>query len=238
MICRKILSALLLLPFSVYARSVLVLDAGHTPQNGGAMGVSGQYEVVYNDRFVAELKPALEQAGWQVVLTRQPHEERSLAERAQIANQLNADVFLSIHHDSAQLQDLQKTEVNGQTVYQTTQPIQGYSVFVSGKNPQFSTSKQMAIALGKQLRQTGRPFNAYHNRPISGENRPFLDQTNGVYQYDGLAVLRLTKMPAALVEVGVIVDKADEQVVSQAEQRQNMIRAIVSALQTFRRNNP
>lgn len=238
MIFKNIFATLLLLPLGVYAQSVLVLDSGHTPKNGGAMGVSGQYEVVYNDRFVAELKPALEQAGWKVILTRQPHEERSLAERANIANQLNAEVFLSIHHDAAQLQDLQKTEINGQTVYQTTQPIQGYSVFVSGKNPQFSTSKQMAIALGKQLRQTGRPFNAYHNRPISGENRPFLDQTNGVYQYDGLAVLRLTKMPAALVEVGVIVDKADERVVSQAATRKKMIQAIVAAMQDFQRKNP
>lgn len=83
MLSRKIFGLFFLLPLSVYAQSVLVLDAGHTPKNGGALSVTGQYEVQYNDRFVAELKPALEQAGWKIVLTRQPHQEISLTERAQ-----------------------------------------------------------------------------------------------------------------------------------------------------------
>ena len=235
MLSRKIYNLLFLLPLSVYAQSVLVLDAGHTPQNGGAISATGQYEVSYNDRFVAELKPELEKSGWKVLLTRTPTQERSLKERAEFANRSYADLFLSIHHDSAQLADLQAIQLADKTVYQSKQPLHGFSVFVSGSNPQFEQSARLAKAIGQNLRQIGRSSNWYHNKPLQGENRPFLDKTNGVYQYDGLAVLRLTKMPAVLVEIGVIVDKDDEQTVSQAANRSQMIQAIVRALQLFQR---
>ena len=119
MLSRKIYNLLFLLPLSVYAQSVLVLDAGHTPQNGGAISATGQYEVSYNDRFVAELKPELEKSGWKVLLTRTPTQERSLKERAEFANRSYADLFLSIHHDSAQLADLQAIQLADKTVYQS-----------------------------------------------------------------------------------------------------------------------
>lgn len=152
-----------------------------------------------------------------------------------MANHVAADVFLSIHHDSAQLMDLQAIKLADKTVYQTQQPLNGFSVFVSGSNRQFKQSLHIAKSIGQALRQTGRHPNAYHTKPVAGENRSFLDASNGVYQYDGLAVLRLTKMPAVLVEIGVIVDKDDEKVVSQADNRHKMIQAIVQALQPFRK---
>ena len=45
----------LLMPLAA-AQPLLVLDSGHTPSKGGALGTRGEYEVVYNDRFVSGLK--------------------------------------------------------------------------------------------------------------------------------------------------------------------------------------
>ncbi|MBQ5429013.1 MAG: N-acetylmuramoyl-L-alanine amidase, partial [Neisseriaceae bacterium] len=60
-----------------------------SPLDGAAVGgmgtVRGIYEVDYNDRFVAELKPQLEKIGWQVLLTRKKDQTATLGERVQMA---------------------------------------------------------------------------------------------------------------------------------------------------------
>ena len=227
-------AGLLLLPFAAYAAPLIVLDPGHTPSQGGALGVRGQYEVVYNDRIAAELKTALEADGWQVAVTRKPDEERTLTERAGMVNQAKADIFLSLHHDSAQPQYLKKIQVSGKEAYQTLRPISGYSLFVSGDNPKFDQSYKLASSIGKEIRAIGRTPAAHHAEPITGENRPWLDKENGVYRYDKLAVLRQTVMPAVLLEFGVIVDRDDEAYVDDAINRRRMTEAVVRALRPYR----
>ena len=114
---------------------LLVLDAGHSPAAPGALGVRGVHELAYNDRLVAQLAAALQKDGWRVRLTRQSGQEMALGQRPALANRLKADVFLSIHHDSAQLQFLEKKQTENGEVYEATRPIRGYSLFVSGRKP-------------------------------------------------------------------------------------------------------
>lgn len=224
---------ILLLPLSSLAKPLIILDSGHTPEQGGALGLSGQYEVVYNDRFVAELAPALEKAGWQVKLTREQYDIISLDDRAQLANENQAALLLSIHHDSVQMKHLRSVIINGNRVLQTRYPIRGYSIFVSKLNPQYQQSKTIASAIGNEFRAIGRPFASHHAEKIMGENRLFTDSINGVYRHDHLAVLRKTTVPAVLLELGVIVDPEDEYYVNQPENRRAMIIAIVRGLNPY-----
>lgn len=214
---------------------VVVIDPGHTPQRGGALGVRGVYEVRYNDALSAKLSAALQATGVQVVLTRTATEEISLDGRAELATTRHADLFLAVHHDSAQLKYLRKREVNGAMAYQTTQSIAGYSIFVSTINPKFAQSLQFAKRLGAELRALGRPPTLHHAEPIAGENRALLDANLGIYQFDELLVLRKTTVPAVLLEVGVIVDPEDEAYVSNNAQQNAIVTAIVAAVNAFRR---
>lgn len=224
---------LMTLALAAQAAPLIVLDPGHSPGEG-ATSVQGIKEVAYNDRFVAELAPALERAGWRVALTRQPDQKLDLAARPRLANRLHADVFLSIHHDSAQLKYLRAIDVNGASAWETTQPIEGYSLFVSRENPKFAASLQLATRLGASLHALGRAPNLMHAEPIAGENRPLLDRELGIYEFNRLAVLRHAQMPAALLEVGVITDRSDEAWVSDAGHRRQMIEQIVEALAQYR----
>lgn len=216
-----------------FAQPLIVLDAGHNPQQGGALGVRGIYEVDYNDRFVAELKPQLEKIGWQVRLTRKKDQTATLGERVQMANQHNADLFLSIHHDSAQEHYLQATEFLGKKAYQTRTPLGGSSLFISHLNGQPEKSYCLANAIGHNISVLGRSPALHHAEPIAGENRPLLNEEYGIYRYDNLAVLRGTQMPAVLLEVGVIPDKDDEAHINDKTQRQKMQQAIVKAVQSY-----
>lgn len=216
-----------------FAQPLIVLDAGHNPQQGGALGVRGIYEVDYNDRFVAELKPQLEKIGWQVRLTRKKDQTATLGERVQMANQHNADLFLSIHHDSAQEHYLQATEFNNKKSYQTLKPLSGSSLFISHLNGQPEQSYCLANAIGRNIVALGRSPALHHAEPIAGENRPLLNAEYGIYRYDNLAVLRGTQMPAVLLEVGVIPDKADEAYINNPTHRKAIEKAIVQAVQTY-----
>jgi N-acetylmuramoyl-L-alanine amidase len=214
---------------------LVVIDPGHNPKQGGALGTRGIYEVRYNDALSAKLAVALQATGAQVVLTRAATEEISLDGRAELANTRQANLFLAVHHDSAQLKYLNRTEVNGAPAYQTKQAIAGYSIFVSAINPKFAQSLQFAKLLGGELRALGRPPTLHHAEPIAGENRTLLEANLGIYQFDELLVLRKTTVPAVLLEVGVIVDPEDEAYVSDTAKQDAIVKAIVAAVNAFRR---
>jgi N-acetylmuramoyl-L-alanine amidase len=208
----------------------IVLDPGHSDAAPGALGIRGIHEISYNNTFATELARALEAADFQVLMTRQPEEEISLDQRAEIANTSGADLFLSVHHDSAQLRYLEAITVNNKPAWRTKIPLQGYSIFVSALNPRFEKSLEVATAMGSGLHVLGRPPALHHTENIPGEGRELLDTRLGIYRFDELLVLRKTKIPAVLLEVGVIVDGQDEAYVTSAKSRAAMVNAIVNAM--------
>lgn len=236
---RRALGILAALPFAVSSkvqaarRPLIVLDPGHSPKQPGALSARGWHEVLYNDRFVAELVPQLEAAGWRVAVTRSAEQTITLGGRAAFANQLDADLFLSIHHDSTQPFFVEPTEFDGRRAQQTTEPFRGSSIFVSGLNPKFEASHRFAALLGGYIAKLGREPALYHADPVKGENRPLLDAQLGIYQFDGLAVLKRSKMPAVLLEVGVLPDPWDEAWVSIRQNRKAMQWAIAKAVLAY-----
>jgi N-acetylmuramoyl-L-alanine amidase len=215
------------------AKLAVVIDAGHTKKMPGARGVSGRYEVEYNDALVARIATTLAKAGFVPILTRKPDQEIKMEERADIANTYNALVMLSIHHDSVQLVHLEPFEKNGKKLYRTRKPIAGYSLFVSKKNRQFAKSSAAAGFLGEELNKIGRKPSLHHAEPIPGEGRELLDTRLGIYRYDDLVVLKKAEIPAVLLEAGVIVDQNDEAYVTQAGHQQAIAGAIVQSLKKF-----
>ena len=226
------------LPAAAENPPLLVLDPGHTPQTPGALSVRGIYEVDYNDRFAEELAPLLRAAGWQVVLTRERGHAATLSERANIANRLHADLFLSIHHDSVRDIFLTPTEHEGRPAQRTDGDarFRGYSLYISERNPQLGASYTFALLLAQRIRALGRPPALYHADWRYGSGRPLYDEHLGIYRYDNLAVLRRAEMPAVLLEIGVLPDETDEAWLSNPENRRAMQRAIVHAAREYQKS--
>jgi N-acetylmuramoyl-L-alanine amidase len=78
-------------------KRTLVIDAGHGGVDMGATGNQGTHEKDINFEVTLRLKELLDEAGANVVLTRNGDYFISLYERDFIANQLKADLFVSIH---------------------------------------------------------------------------------------------------------------------------------------------
>lgn len=214
-------------------KPIILLDSGHTNTTPGAISVTGKYEVVYNDNLVAKLSNSLKIAGYVPILTRKPDQKISLHERADIANSHHALALFSIHHDSAQLVHLEPVTLKGVTTYRTRKPIAGFSIFVSKRNQYFAESLVVARLLGEELKKLGRKPSLHHAEPILGEGRQLLDISLGIYRHDDLAVLKNSNFPAILLEVGVIVDPADEAYVSSSEHQDSIVTAILVAIGRF-----
>ena len=76
---------------------------------------------------------------------------RSLVKRVDAANDLRADLLLSIHHDSVPNKFLEDWEFEGKKS-RFSDRFSGYSVFVSRSNPDFKTSLSLAELIGKEMK--------------------------------------------------------------------------------------
>jgi N-acetylmuramoyl-L-alanine amidase len=93
---------------------VVVIDPGHGGKDSGAVGIGGVREkdiILPIGRRVAEI---LQQNGVQVVMTRDSDYFVTLPGRVVLAERVNADVFVSIHANSA---GASRPDVNGLEVY-------------------------------------------------------------------------------------------------------------------------
>jgi N-acetylmuramoyl-L-alanine amidase len=105
----------------------------------------------------------------------------------------------------------------------------GYSVFVSRNNPDFKTSLSFAELLGNEMKAQGLQYARQYTQAIMGRyQHPLLNGEVGVYSYDQLVVLRLTRMPAVLLEAGSIINR-DEELKMDSPERQDIISSGVTA---------
>lgn len=204
----------------------MALDIGHTVRSPGADSATGVPEFQFNQRMVrliaADLK---EQSGISVITINAKGAPISLRGRAAVADSAKADLFLSVHHDSANARYLEPHRIGERTFYQTTR-FQGYSVFFSQRNPHPDRSLEFASAIGRAMRAEGLAPTAHHAEKIPGEGRDLIVPALGVYRYDDLIVLWSTKMPAVLLECGLIVNPLEETLLIEPEHQQKIVRAV------------
>lgn len=148
----------------------IFIDPGHGGKNPGAIGVNGVVEAQVNLDVALRLGRILQQAGYTVNYSRTGDTTVSLAERARLANQWNADYFVSIHCNS-----------NVNPIYT------GCETFFYREG---STAQRFAIAVNNALAEETGLYNI------------------GTFQAN-FAVLRLTDMPAILVELALLSNPQD-----------------------------
>ncbi|MBQ7585220.1 MAG: N-acetylmuramoyl-L-alanine amidase [Desulfovibrionaceae bacterium] len=194
----------LLLGYNWALAASFILDPGHSPKRPGTASCSGGLEYRYNEILTETIVNYLRKQRIPVEVTKAKGGEISLQDRAKKAQ--GKRLFLSIHHDSAQEQFIQK--ING---HPCSNKARGYSLFVSGKNPYFERSLMYAKVLGQMLVERGLTPSTHHGEPIKGENRLCLDPKLGIYQFDDLIVLKQSKAPALLLEAAVIINPEDDE---------------------------
>ncbi len=82
---------------ALYQNMLIAIDPGHGGEDPGGMAKSGLKEKDLNLDISFRLKALLEEAGFNVLMTRTDDYLVDLYKRAEIANQANADLFVSVH---------------------------------------------------------------------------------------------------------------------------------------------
>jgi len=215
-------------------RFKVALDVGHTVENQGATSARGVKEYVFNLRLAKDMEKALKDAGFsQTHLFITPGATKAqLFKRVARANALGVDLFVSIHHNDVQERYKEKWEHEGESRAYSDR-FSGHSLFVSRENPRFADSLAFGHLLGIALKEQGLAYTGHHLDDVPGERRQLLDADAGVYRYDRLVVLMYTKVPALLLEAGIIVNRAEELLLDTPEHRGRIAQAMLAGVSGF-----
>jgi N-acetylmuramoyl-L-alanine amidase len=213
----------------------VVLDVGHTQEVPGAKSARGVPEYEFNLRLAKLIEQKLIEAGFGrtvLMITGEPP-HTGLYKRAARANGLNADLFLSIHHDAVPDRLIETWQYEGQE-HQFSDRFHGHSIFISEDNPNVRGSLLFGKLLGEQMEARGLHYTPHYTQRIMGSRqRELLDAKAGVYRYDQLIVLRDTRMPAVLFEAGSIVNRDEELLLATPEHQSLIAAAATDAVTAF-----
>lgn len=207
----------------------VAIDVGHSRIRPGAVSAYGKTEFEFNLALAKSVYEVLSAYGLHSLQIGHDGDSTGLEHRTRIANNARAKFFLSIHHDSVQPRFLKPWQWQGET-HHYSDHASGFSLFISRKNPFPAASLDCATAIGRALKQTGLQKSAHHAEPLSGESKEWADEENGVFYYDDLVVLKTAKMPAVLLEAGVVVNREEERRLQTAEMRNVIATAVKTGL--------
>jgi len=222
---------------------IIVVDPGHGGTQPGAIGLSGLKEKDVVLDIALKLKNALQKDGFTVYMTRDKDATVSLESRPQMALQREADVFISIHNNSA----MQKgsTTARGVETYVLTSR---HNVGASAKDvadrenrdSKFYNSGDgiLDIILGDLAESASIEFSLDLADIVQ---KRLVQQTGlanrGVKQAPFI-VLKGVNMAAVLVEVGFISNPNEEKLLKSSEFREKVAQALSQSIKDYVNNMP
>jgi len=209
---KRILLLFLIIPFIIHAHGlrplVWVLDPGHGGKDMGCEGIKSQEKDI-NLEITKEVARLLRKnkPGIRLILTRETDEYLSLEERCNIANQANADLFVSIHVNYA----IGKPLLKGTETYYASLRGMDDAVLLSSHTKNADKSELLAWLIQKSYHDAGR----ITNRGVKPER---------------LYVLTHTMMPAVLTEVGFMSNLEEEVYMNTKKGRKEIALCIYNGL--------
>ena len=217
------------------AKFRIILDVGHTKESYGALSSRHVPEFEFNLNLGKTLEARLKADGFAetFLMVTEGKARPSLMTRVARANKRGADLFLSIHHDSVPGIYNESWEFEGKRRH-FNDLFGGYSVFVSQRSPRYGESLRFAKLLGNQMAGQDLIFARQYDQWFMGKyQRQLLDSDAGVYRYDELIVLKMTTMPAVLLESGSIINRDEEILMGQEEHQLQIAGAVTEAVDKF-----
>lgn len=205
-------------------KKVIVIDAGHQRNgnselepigpgaseqkpkvsNGTYGNASGLAEYQLNLKVAKMLKKALKKEGYQVIMVRTKHDVNlSNRERAEIANQAHADVFIRIHANSSA-----DPSVSGTLTISPTK-----------NNPYCSEIYEDSYLLSKKI--------VYHVSKQTGfRNR-------GVWQTDTMSGINWCKVPVTILEMGFMSNPEEDLKLAGKEYQEKIVAGTVKGIKRY-----
>ncbi|MEI6860925.1 MAG: N-acetylmuramoyl-L-alanine amidase [Verrucomicrobiota bacterium] len=203
------------------ALRIIVLDPGHGGADAGTVNATlGVFEKTFALDVAQRLKPLLEAKGYQVVLTRTDDRYIPLPERPALANRARADLFISIHFNSA------------------APSVQGTEIFTFAPQGQRSVESWAAGAKddSEHMFDSSNRFDAWNAiaaHALHGAFLAGLGTADRGQKIRHLAVLRGLNCPGVLIEAAFLSHPAEAQRVATPAYRQRIAEGIAAGVATY-----
>jgi N-acetylmuramoyl-L-alanine amidase len=216
----------------------IVIDPGHGGREVGAVGPNGLLEKDVTLAIARKLASSLAGAvGARVVLTRDDDSVVSLDQRTALANQYNADLFLSVHVNAAVVKDAKGSETYflsleaSDELARKAADTENASASSSAAADATADLKMILWDLAQQayLDESSRFAQAVQEEMSAATSVP----ARGVKQAPFKVLVGAT-MPAALVEVGFISNPEEETRLQSAAFQDATVAALTRAVQRYK----
>jgi N-acetylmuramoyl-L-alanine amidase len=214
----------------------VVIDPGHGGEELGTQGAKGTLEKDITLAVARRLRTLIEtRLGLKVFLTREDDRTMTLDERSAFANNRHADVFLSIHANSAVRPALKGAEVYYLTVERADEEARKRAEENRAVLPALGGGSR---AIDLILWETAQARYLEQSAALAG----FIEQSLGTrvelspraVQQAPFRVLVGANMPAALVEIGYLSNAEQEAQLATAAYQDQVAQALLDALIKFR----
>jgi N-acetylmuramoyl-L-alanine amidase len=217
-------------------RPIVVLDAGHGGRDPGAAGISGaNVEKNLTLAFVRELRDKLiADQKVRVALTRDDDSTLTLEQRADIARRLGAELFISVHMDSAP-----NSAARGATVYSLS------DIASDAEAARFAANENVAgggmsserdsgvrslladLALRDQMEASA----ALATRLVDNSKSRVLLRPEP-HKFAAFHVLKRSRVPGILFEAGYLSNTEDEAMLMTQTGRAPIVASLADAIET------
>jgi N-acetylmuramoyl-L-alanine amidase len=226
---------LLELPATGGLRTV-VIDPGHGGDETGARGPQGLTEKDVTLAVGRRLKAALEaRLGVRVLLTRDTDRTMSLDERASLANNNKADLFISLHANASMRASTSGAEVFYLSLDEYGAEAARASHPESELLPVFGGgSRDIQLILWEMAQARYIDQSAALARIVEAELRPRVPMSGRAIQQAPFRVLVGANMPAVLVELGFITNPEQEKALGSDAFQQQVVQALAASVARYR----
>ncbi len=188
--------------------ATVVLDPGHGGDERGALSADGATEAEVNLDVARRTGALLEAQGVSAVLTRSADYRITVRNRAAIADQLQAEAFVSIHHNAPAAQPIDKP---------------GSEVYVQSGSAQ---SRRLGGLIYQAVTQALSEFDvAWTGRPDAGVLTVLNSDGGNAY-----GITRYPTAPVALAELAYIANPSEAVLIGTDEYRQAAAEALAAAI--------
>jgi N-acetylmuramoyl-L-alanine amidase len=214
----------------------VVIDPGHGGADEGARGAGDGAEKSVTLAVARRLKAALEaRLGVRAILTREGDAALGLDERAAVANNNKADLFVSLHANAsvrqraagAQVFYLSLEEYGDEARRAATAPREALPVFGGG-------SRDIEVVAWRYAQARHIERSATFARTVEAALRGRVNMSERALQQAPLRVLVGANMPAVLIEMGFMTNPQQASQLASDEYQNAIVQAVVDGVIQFR----
>lgn len=217
---------------------IVVLDPGHGGKDPGAIGGSGTYEKTLTLAMGKELQTILQKRGYTVYLTRSNDIFIPLRQRIKIAQKYKADLFMSIHADSAQ--NRQATGLSVYTLSDTASDAEAAALaerenkadIIGGVDLGGNTKEVNDILISLSQTDTRNKSSKYATYLVK-EMAKSVKLVKNTHRFAGFAVLKAPDIPSSLLEMGYLSNRTEEANLKRPAYRQKLANAAANAIDRY-----